>query len=273
MSWAAFGMGALGRLVGNLSDTYGTGDTKKEKERKDAESDYLARERQGIIARTEGAKAAGLHPLAVLGAQNSNAPTTYVSGSDPIIPQGDFRDPPKSDPNIDRYNAARARLAEAEADKAEMDLARSRHALAGQPGNPPQSPMPTSASNLTSSGRLRNGVVVEPDKVTAGVGGRTAGVHQGSTDYEMPGGWSITLPSNEASQAMEDMDWLKYVVTAIANKDRVARSVLEWLAPLKDVHPVLRSREAEKEVQRIRARHPPKGDYYISPRSRGGVVR
>lgn len=219
MSWAAFGMGALGRLVGNLSDTYGTGDTLNEHKRKDAESDYLARERLGIQARVEGAKAAGLHPLVAMNYQGGNSPTTVIGGGGDIVPQGDFRDEPKSDPNIDRYNAARARLAEAEATKAEMELAASRRALANQPGNPPPAAMPTSPANLSGAG-LKAGVKVKPDEVTAGSGGVTAGRHPGGTDVDVPGYGKMRVPAGPLKEALEDNEVAATAMLIALNRNR-----------------------------------------------------
>ena len=222
MSWAAFGMGALGRLVGNLSDTYGTGDTKREKERKDAESDYLARERLGIQARVDGAKAAGLHPLVAMNYQGGNSPTQIIGGSDPIVPQGDFRDAPKSDSNIDRYNAARARLAEAEASKAEMELDASRRALANQPGNPPPAALPTSPANLSGAGLtgLKPGIKVKPDEVTAGTGGVTAGRHPGATDVDVPGYGKLRVPAGPLKEALEDNEVAATAMITALNRSR-----------------------------------------------------
>lgn len=220
MSWAAFGMGALGRLVGNLSDTYGTGDTKEEKDRKDAESDYLARERQGIQARVEGAKAAGLHPLVAMNYQGGNSPSQIIGGGGDVIPQGDFREDPKSDPNIDRYNAARARLAEAEASKAEMELANSRRALANQPGNPPPAVMPTSPANLSGTGSLRPGIKLKPDEVTAGSGGVTAGRHPGGTDVDVPGYGKMRVPAGPLKEALEDNEVAATAMLIALNRSR-----------------------------------------------------
>lgn len=273
MSWAAFGMGALGRLVGNLSDTYGTGDTKEEKDRKDAESDYLARERLGIQARVDGAKAAGLHPLVAMNYQGGNSPSSIIGGGGDIVPQGDFRADPKPDPNIDRYNAARARLAEAEAGKAELDLANARRALATQPGNPPPAAMPTSPANLSGAG-VRPGVKLKPDEVTAGSGGVTAGRHPGGTDVDVPGYGKMRVPSGPLKEALEDNEVASTAMLIALNRARWAQYLTRDIpAAIKGVRPKIQVIEEDPEITRYRRRHPPKGDYYISPRSRGGVVR
>jgi len=224
--FSAFGMGMLGKLATNLSDTYGTGNTLRAKQREEAQGDYLERERLGIQAKVEGAKAAGLHPLAALGAQSSNAPSTIIGGSDVPATFAPEPQPGKHDPNIDRYNAARARLAEAEATLAERNLAASTARLATQPGNGP-GVLPTSSANLRSS-KLKPGIIVKPDEVTAGVGGVTAGTHPGMTAVESPGVDNpFMLPSTQASQQMEDMDLLKYWLTYKANQETVHRTLLD----------------------------------------------
>lgn len=224
MSWAAFGMGALGRLVGNLSDTYGTGDTLAEKRRKDAESDALAMERQGIVARVEGAKAAGLHPLVAMNYQGGYSPSV-VTGGGPIQSDGAFRENPKTErnPDADRIVAANARRAEAEADMAELAAHNAYRNLGNQPGNPPPaasgSGLPTSSSNLSGAG-LRAGVVVEPDKVTAGTGGLTAGTHPGATRVEVPGYGGMTVPAGPLKEALEDNELGATAMLLALNRSR-----------------------------------------------------
>lgn len=268
MSWAAFGAGALGRLVGNLSDTYGTGDTLREKQRKENEADYLTRERQGIIARVEGAKAAGLHPLVAMNYQGGNSPTQVI-GSDPVVPAGDFRDEPKSDPNIDRYNAARARLAEAEATKAERDLAASNSALATQPGQPKG--VITSDANAG----LGSSVTIKPDEVVAGRGGHTAGTHQGMTRFEFPGiAGGLSLPSAASSQALEDLEALKYGAILSANWDRLLNALRELNEKAgKKQQWYLDAERAKQEVDNLAKRHPPKGNWRGGRRAGGYVER
>jgi len=224
---AAFGIDMLGKLATNLSDTYGTGNTLRAKQREEAQGDYLERERLGIQAKVEGAKAAGLHPLAALGAQSSNSPSTIIGSSE--APRSHAPQPEvqaaERDPNIDRYNAARARLAEAEATKAERDLAASTARLASQPGNGP-GVLPTSSANLRGS-KLKPGIIVKPDEVVAGAGGVTAGTHPGMTAVESPGVDNpFMLPSTQASQQMEDMDLLKYYLTYKANQESVHKTLL-----------------------------------------------
>jgi len=228
--FGAFGMGMLEKLATNSSDIWGTGNKLRDDKREEAMDDYLARERMGIQAKVEGAKAAGLHPLAALGAQSSNSPSQIIGDSSPTNAGAYRRDPipqpSERDPNIDRYNAARARLAEAEATLAERNLQASTARLASQPGNGP-GVLPTSSANLRSS-KLKPGIIVKPDEVVAGVGGVTAGTHPGMTAVESPGVANpFMLPSAQASQQMEDMDLLKYWLTYKANQESVHSTLLD----------------------------------------------
>lgn len=225
MSFAAFGMGMLGKLATNLSDTYGTGKKLRDEQREEAHGDYLAREREGIMAKVEGAKAAGLHPLAALQGSSSNSPTQIIGASSP--PDGSTYvpspQPSRNDPNIDRYNAARARLAEAEATLAERNLNASTARLASQPGNA-TGVLPTSSANYQRG--LKPGIVVKPDEVTAGVGGITAGTHPGMTTFESPGVEPFKAPSATLSQSLEDLDALKYWLMYKANQEAVNNTLM-----------------------------------------------
>lgn len=263
--FAGFGWGMLEKLATNLSDTYGTGDTLHEKQRKDAQYDYLERERQGIVSRVEGAKAAGIHPLVAMGYQGGNSPTNIIGGSqlpsyhgEPDAPPPPERDP--VDPSIARYNAARARLAEAQASQAELDLARSQRALAGQPGQPVPV-LPTDPRNLDLG--VKAGVKIVPDQVTAGTSGLTAGTHPGATAFAMPWGSTWSLPSDKLSQALEDLELAKYYMLIRANAPGLWQEfVSQFPTP-----------ESVREMESLKKRYPPKGQpAKWPPRMHGGRV-
>lgn len=99
--------------------------------------------------------------------------------------------------------------------------------LATQPGQAKPVVLPTSSANLVE-GRIIPGVKVVPDEVTAGVGGLTAGTHPGFTRHEMPGMGTWKLPSGATSEALEDLDLLKYAAIFGANKSDLAA----WLSQL-----------------------------------------
>lgn len=267
--FAAFGMGMLEKLGTGLSDTYGTGDTLREHQRKDAQYDYLERERLGIQARVEGAKAAGLHPLVAMGYQSGNSPTAIIGGSE--LPRQDYRtqDRAEPDPNIDRYNAARARLAEAEATKAEMDLAASRHRLATQPGNG-NPRLPTEPENMVPGpNRTLPGVRIVPNQIESSIGGKTVGTHPGATDVKIPGMGTITLPSAKLSEALEDVELLKYAAILAMNKGRISDYVtndIPWA-----IRGVLGDyvKKVQKTLSYGREDGPPR---YVKPRRSGGAT-
>lgn len=260
---AGFGWGMLEKLATNLSDTYGTGDTLREQQRKEAESDYLSRERQGIVARVEGAKAAGLHPLVAMNYQGGNSPSAIIGGSAPPSYHGepDAPSPSQPDPTVTRYNEARARQAEAEAKLSELQLAAAERRLATQPGQPVPV-LPTSPANLSSSG-LKPGVQVKPDQVTAGVGGLTAGTHPGITNYEMPWGSTWSLPSDSMSQALEDLEFAKYYALIRANAPHLWQDFVSQFP----------TSETKRELDSLARRYPPKGSpSKWPPRMHGGRV-
>lgn len=279
MSFAGFGFGMLTKLATNASDIWGTGNKLRDDKREEANEDFLYRERMGIQSRVEGAKAAGIHPLAAMGYQGGNAPMQVIGDSSP--PQVSYSGgggSEKRDPNIDRINAANARRSEAEADMAELAAHNAYRNLANQPGNPPPASMPTSPANLSGAGMgagLKPGVVLKPDEVTAGVGGLTAGTHPGATDVIVPGYGNMRVPSGKLKEALEDNELASTAMLLALNRSRWWKYLTDDLPAA--ILPPRKSQmipiEEDPEVRRLRLRHPPKGDYYISPRSRGGVVR
>lgn len=273
MSWAAFGMGALSKLVGNLSDTYGTGDKLRDEKREEARDDYYWNEKHGIQARVEGAKAAGLHPLAALGFQAGASPQTVV-GADPIpYSHTESTKAPPRDPTLDAFNAARTRQAEAEADIAELnahkayrDYATSQHTLASQPGNPPQAVMPTSPANLTAS-TVKSGVKVKPDEVTAGTGGVTAGRHPGASDVDVPGYGRMRVPAGPLKEALEDNEVASTAMLIALNRSRwweYLSNDVPWALRLKGAMGTYKDRNPSKRMPRSQHRFNP-------PRSGGAT--
>lgn len=273
MSWAAFGMGALERLTGNLSDTYGTGKQLRSDKREENLNDYREMERTGIMSRVEGAKAAGLHPLAALGYQSGPTPTTVI-GADPIQSSpGAFRRDPPEDPDIKRYNRARADLAELEVLDAQR---KSRETLARQPGQT-SVVLSTSSENLTN-GIYKPGVKVKPDETVAtrkNDSSRTAAVHPGGTDVELPGIGTVTIPSEKASQGLEDLELLKYIAILQANKQSIGAAIHNFVVNSTGLDPIYGGRRKDAdEIERLKKRYPPKGKpAKYPPRMHGGDVK
>lgn len=164
----------ISTAVQNFSNLYGTGKKLKEIDRNNANQDYLMREREGIQARVEGAKAAGLHPLAALGFQSGSSPSIPV-GTD--VAPGSFSGAFKGKgPQVDQeMRNAQIRLMNAQAANYETEaMQRSTQRLATQPGNPPA--YPTDPDNLTQGqGSNINGVRVKPNEIVSSFNGTEVG--------------------------------------------------------------------------------------------------
>lgn len=127
----------LGTLISNTSEVYGSGAMRYRENlnRRNEQADFdRSRMAPDMIARVEAAKAAGIHPLIAMG--GSVATGSPILSATPPPAQFQFQSGSKGeDPDIARYNASRADLAEIEVDKARLDLAASQARLASQPGN------------------------------------------------------------------------------------------------------------------------------------------
>lgn len=231
MSWAAMGMGAFDTLVSNSSDAWGTGKSARNEKQEEEHNLFLKREREGISARVEGAKAAGIHPLVAMGYQAGPGPITHMShqtsspspsyDSAPSMPTSE---PPTSE-DQDRINKANVRIAEANADQAELSAHMAYRNLATQPGQA----IPvvnTQEPSYTSPSNLRRGIKVKPDEVTAsrssgGLGvALTAGTHPGATDFQVPVGRNprtLRLPSGKLAESLEDLDVVKTLLVLQMN--------------------------------------------------------
>lgn len=265
------GWGLLAPLINNLSNTYGTGDAADEKKRKDAQYDTLELEQRAIQARVEGAKAAGLHPLAALGFQAGPSVTSQVGSTQ--FSADHFRGVDR-EPKNEGLEAAQVRLLNAQADEAEANSRRANYALATQPGNGPPNMsqaavLPTEREN-TVAGQTLPGIKVKPNEILASQNGTTIGTHPSATEFRIPGGPSIALPSESFAQATEDLDLLKYFAIAWMNKDRL----LEWGHNLVDPNENRRApwKTPKQEADNLLSRHPPKGDWAAGRRG-GGRVR
>jgi len=264
--FSAFGFGMLEKLATNSSDIWGTGNKLRDTQREENMDDYLQRERMGIQARVEGAKAAGLHPLVAMNYQGGNSPSTLVGGSQLPNSSGYQRvAAEKPDPTAQRINEANARIAEANADKAELDTHIAYRNLATQPGNGPGivpdapakgSSLPTEPGNRVSANKLKAGVVVKPDEVVSSVGGITSAQRPGMTVYNVPGvDGSILLPSNDLSQSLEDDTILKSFLTFMANMKRHDLLGLEQQRFRSNLRNQRTSEERERVLEEIRLRN------------------
>lgn len=258
MSYAgAFGL--LEPLIENSSNAWGTGDAAREKMRKDQRYDTLELERQGIQAKVDGARAAGIHPLAVLGNVGGYSPSIPVGASSysgmTAGLQNDLRSAETAKNSSEdkmlrttqqRLLNAQVRSAEARASMDETDAAvhRSQSSLATQPGQAPPLRSLTDRDNIIEgqgtspmggsvNGRLKPGIKVIPNEVPAGKGGLTAGTHQGMTEVKVPVGSSgrtvkLTVPAGVFNNALDDMELFKYGAIALANAHKAPRAMWDF---------------------------------------------
>lgn len=240
----------FGTLVTNLSNYMGTGHSVRQQERDEQMSDYKQREREGIQARVEGAKAAGIHPLVAMGFQAGPGPSTVVGGVREASNMGMENlgnEPAPSSPSAPastnteaetRILEATARTREAEAELAEINAHNAMRALANQPGQaigvldgPPTASSLTSPLNLSpnkGAATLKPGIKLKPDEVTMGKGGVTAGTHQAGSQIELPNGETWRIPSSMVSEGLEDLDLAKYYLLWQLNKDKLLNEFKDY---------------------------------------------
>lgn len=259
--WQAIAGEAAGRLIGNLFDIGGSGEWLRDKKRIEEIDDRLELERRGIVARVEGAKAAGLHPLVAMGFQSSVGPVQSVQSEGSIHPNPGFIPPPEEkpapapsvDPSIQRYNEARARSAEIEADQRFLDYQRSLFNLGSQPGNPQGGGviLPTDKANL-GNGAYKKGVVVKPDEVTAGVGGLTSGTHPGASVVALPYGYGkMTVPQGKLKEALEDQEFMSTLALMAMNRQRISSFLLKDIPDaIFGVRPMMTQKQYEEQKRR-----------------------
>jgi hypothetical protein len=194
--WSSIGANALGQVFSDVSDLWGTGNlVDQQQRRRDAREwdrqtavtygNQLRYDREGIVARVEGAKAAGVHPLAALGmsATGSVASVPMQVGGAPRTP------PVQADPHFDReVRAAQLRLLKAQADDAENVALASRLALASQAGQPPVAPLTQESKGVTFQ--------ASP--------GLELGERPASQFFRFPEGVA-ELPTEDLKQAIEDL--------------------------------------------------------------------
>lgn len=222
----AFGLDLLMPLIENSSNTWGTGERAQEQARKDARYDYAENERAGIQARVEGAKAAGLHPLAALGFQ-AGAPSQVVGGEGTNLSGMSFGQSSRPDKATDdEMRAAQLRLLSAQADNqdAEAQAHRARTALATQPGQAPV--YPTDPGNLPAGqGNYLPGVNVEPNKVISSVDGTEVGYQPTLARGRGSDGSTWHGLSDWGLKQTEDMELLRMGLFAYLNRDKLDRAL------------------------------------------------
>lgn len=232
-------------MLGNLFDN--------KKDRESAESQFVRNQQlqrefaqQGIRWRVEDAKAAGLHPLAALGASTTSFSPIVVDGGGSTVGRSVARGMSEMGQNLERsFHATRTdeerRAAEAEAlsiaadNKAKADRAYTldmqrkeleNTLLASQimslnSGGQVGPAMPSGAGDRpVRAGRAASptgAVVVKPSEVTSrdpSVSGREAGAHAAFRRYEYGHGNYVDLPGQALSESLEGLGWAAPFVAA-----------------------------------------------------------
>lgn len=164
----------------------------------------------GIRWKVEDAKAAGLHPLAALGAQTHSFSPIQVGDSWAQAGQdfGRAIDKTRTHPERSESNGVLGKLAveraQLENDVLRQQLVNSKLATVNQGG--PQPAMPVAGTG--GQGDADKYIKVEPHKITATdprIGsGQTPGVIQDITWSKAPNGRYYPMPSHAAKELMED---------------------------------------------------------------------
>lgn len=261
--FGAFGL--LEPLIENSSNRWGTGQLNKEQDRKDYRYDTLELERQGIQAKVDGARAAGIHPLAVLGnvggysapipagSASFSGTTSRLGGSPPARQEAPQMTPEDRETRQLQNELLRSQIrgADAQALNTEYDaqekmlnLANGR--LATQPGQAPALRGLTDRDNVIEGqgtslkggwrdGKLRPGIDLKNNEIlAASPEGVTVGTHAGASEIRFPLGGTnrsikLRMPSEKASEALEDLELLKYGAIAAMNADKVGGGVKDFM--------------------------------------------
>lgn len=252
-----FGLDLLMPLIENSSNTWGTGEQAQQQARDDARDDYLKNEREGIQARTEGAKAAGLHPLAALGFQAS-APVQIVGGEGTNTSGLSFGQVSKPDKATDEeMRQAQLRLLNAQAsnNEAEAMYHNSQRARATQPGQPPA--YPTDPDNMPAGqGSRTNGIKVVPNEIKASVDGVETGTHPWGSTIRGPDGHRWRGLSEQVLKNTEDMEFARTVLFGLANKDRLVEILHQFDRTMTDKMRYPGYMDDKDEINRLLKRYP-----------------
>lgn len=206
-----------------------------------ADKNYEAQKefaQMGLRWKVDDAKAAGLHPLAALGASTTSFAPSYVGGSvgrDLAEAGQDYSRAVTATSSAGERRANDAVLLRLGVERAELEneLLKARIAKErGQIGPP----MPTVAQTfpvspggdihttaLTSDSAGRGVVQIKPAEVTSRsslVDFLEAGTRPGGVRYDFGPFGQWNLPSGQASEAMDDLDLAKYATIIGMNTDK-----------------------------------------------------
>lgn len=209
-----FSLLGIGSIASGLSDLFGGGDDNKGEY--DRQKEFA---QMGIRWRVEDAKAAGLHPLAAIGAAGASYSPTIVAGDTPGQRLGRFTDTLRDM----GQNTLRAQTATMTPEEKEMSLLALRRAqlgnqlleaqitaewasIMGQPGTPS---MPSPVAGTAANGRAPAGMIKSQPSISISSAPGRPDVEAATTPltkkFDMGGGAQILLPSQQASESLESM--------------------------------------------------------------------
>lgn len=204
--------GVAAYYTGGASEIYFQGKDARDATRQREDSQQvlnhmaLEQERASIIGRVDAAKAAGIHPLVAMGAQGLGGPVVSAGNVDFGGPIPDFWTPrPGRSADAQRYDKARADLAELE-----VDLARQR--LSKQPGN---GGAPNEVQALTGTGVIVPGAATPHPVTHVKIEGQALPPASADTAWQTPGtspGWDVVQAGGFRDPATGTNKALKLVV-------------------------------------------------------------
>lgn len=228
---SSLGMGAAEKLIGNLSDRFGTGASLRHQQQREEmgirgqqyqqDLEYQPQiTRAEIAARVDAAKAAGLHPMAAFGMSGSSSSPvlpSYVQQSSGSISGGvrnaiarqEVEDTKRLREAQVKETEANARRANADADFAELQVRKAEGRLVTQPGQPKP-------------------VVEVPRKVMVPEKGNPSSVHGNAAShgrFVIRDIWGkdrvVSVPIDEYGNSLENMGELAGSVVSVPDVARI----------------------------------------------------
>jgi len=212
-----FSLAGIGSIASGISDLFGGDSDYQQRLQYDQQKEFA---QMGIRWRVEDAKAAGLHPLAAIGAAGTSySPTIAVGGDSLGTRLGRFSDTLRGM----GQNTLRAETATMTAEEKEMASLALRRAqlgnqlleaqitsewasIMGQPGTPS---MPSNLTAPAVNGRAPAGMIKSQPSISISSRPGRPDIEAASTpltkQFDMGGGASVILPSQAASESLESM--------------------------------------------------------------------
>jgi len=214
-----FSIAGIGSIASGISDLFGLGDDSDYQQRLqyDQQKEFA---QMGIRWRAEDAKAAGLHPLAAIGAAGASYSPTIVAGGDSLGTRLGRASETLRGMGQNTLRAEVATMTPEEKEMASLALRRAQlgnqlleaqitaewASIMGQPGTPT---MPSAVGGTAVNGRAPAGLIRSQPSISISSSPGRPDVEAASTPltkkFDMGGGAQILLPSQQASESLESM--------------------------------------------------------------------